>query len=304
MATLPIPPWAGELPPPYLGLLTDWGRSLKAANKSPSTLRIYLEGAALLGRFTPDIDVRTVTRRDVAAFIDDQLTRLSPASASSRFRACRVFFNWLVMEGAIDTSPMAKMPQPKVPEKPVPVITDDDVDRLLRACVGRDFDDLRDMAIVRLFADTGMRRAELTGLRLDDLDRDQQIATVLGKGSRIRSCPYTDATAAAIDRYLRSRSHHPAAKSSALWLGHVGPLTADGIRRIIDRRAALAGLAGIHPHLFRHAMADGWLRAGGNEGDLMMLGGWKSREVMARYGRSAAESRAIDAYRKMKNGRP
>lgn len=303
MATLPIPPWAGELPEPYRELMMSWGRSLRAANKSPSTMKIYLEAAALFGRFTPDVDVRTCRRQDVEVFIDGQLARLAPASALLRYRALRVFFGWLVREKEIDENPMATMHPPKVPEVPVPVLTDDQLDRLYRACEGREFDDLRDQAIFHLFVDTGMRRGELAGLRLVDLDRNESIAQVLGKGSRIRFCPYTDITAATLDRYLRARARHADADCPNLWLGHLGPLSAEGIRRIVDRRATLAGLSGIHPHLLRHVFADRWLRDGGNEGDLMQLGGWRSREVMGRYGRGAAAARAIEAYRKMKKGR-
>ncbi len=272
----------------------------RAANKSPSTLRIYLEAATLLGTFIGEPDVRTVRRRNVEEFIDDQLARLKPASASSRYRALRVWFGWLVTEGEIAKSPMDGMRPPKVPEAPVPVLTDDQVERLFKTCGGTDFEDRRDMAILRMFADTGMRRAELANLRMADVDRDGQIATVLGKGSRVRLCPYGDATSVALDRYLRERARRADAGSERLWLGHLGPLSPDGIRRIVDRRATLAGLR-VHPHLFRHTFAHRWLSDGGNEGDLMALGGWRSREVMGRYGRGAATARAIDAYRRLRS---
>ncbi|HEX7613099.1 MAG TPA: hypothetical protein VF371_10025, partial [Candidatus Limnocylindrales bacterium] len=61
---------------------------------------------------------------------------------------------------------MATMRPPHVPETPPNVYTDDEIRRLLAACEGRAFEDRRDMAVVRMFLDTGMRLAELAGLRL------------------------------------------------------------------------------------------------------------------------------------------
>jgi integrase len=67
------------------------------------------------------------------------------------------------------------------------------------------------MAIVRLFLDTGMRRAELSGLQVEDVDFDHNIAIVLGKGRRPRACPFGRKTAKALDRYIRVRGRHSAA---------------------------------------------------------------------------------------------
>ena len=60
-----------------------------------------------------------------------------------------------------------------MPDQPVDVLSEDDLRALLGTCSGRSFEDVRDAAIIRLFVDTGMRRAELLGLRVEDLDLDQ-----------------------------------------------------------------------------------------------------------------------------------
>jgi site-specific recombinase XerD len=129
------------------------------------------------------------------------------------------------------------------------------------------------MAIIRLLIDTGIRRAELAGLTLQDIDLDMNIAVVLGKGRRPRTVPFGKKTAVAIDRYMRARSHHRDAESPELWLGMGGPLGVHGVYLVVVRRAKEAGLEGAHPHLFRHGFADAWLKAGGQEGDLMRLAG-------------------------------
>ncbi|HEV2759325.1 MAG TPA: tyrosine-type recombinase/integrase [Acidimicrobiales bacterium] len=106
---------------------------------------------------------------------------------------------------------MARMKPPHVPDEPVPVLGDDDLRRLLAACEGKGFEERRDMAIVRLFLDSGMRLAELANLRVEDLDLDQDVAIVVGKGRRPRACPFGSKTGQAIDRDLRMRGRHHAA---------------------------------------------------------------------------------------------
>ncbi len=77
---------------------------------------------------------------------------------------------------------MERMHRPAVPVTPVPVLSMDELKALLAACAGKAFEDKRDSAIVRLFVDTGMRRAELLGLRVSDLDLRQRRRPRDGQG--------------------------------------------------------------------------------------------------------------------------
>jgi integrase/recombinase XerC len=81
-----------------------------------------------------------------------------PSTCSLNFRALQQFFGWLVREEEIDRSPMERMRPPQVPEAPVPVLTDNQLRRLLAPTDGRDFVDRRDSAIIRLLLDTDLAR--------------------------------------------------------------------------------------------------------------------------------------------------
>ncbi|HEX3426066.1 MAG TPA: phage integrase N-terminal SAM-like domain-containing protein, partial [Acidimicrobiales bacterium] len=146
-------------------LVPSWARSLRATNRSPKTLTTYLGAANQLIAFLVASGMPTeaakIRRQHVEAFIEDVLSRCRPATASNRYRALARFFLYLVEEGEITVSPMARMKPPLVPEVPVPVLGDDELRALLSACDGRGFEERRDTAIVRLFLDSGMRLSEL-----------------------------------------------------------------------------------------------------------------------------------------------
>ncbi|WP_369253091.1 tyrosine-type recombinase/integrase [Geodermatophilus amargosae] len=197
----------------------------------------------------------------------------------------RRFCRWLVTEGEPEKAPTDGIEIPSPPDKPVPILTDDEIAALLKACAvsrGRPgtFDRTvflghRDEVVLRLLLDTGVRVSELCGLDLTDVDLDRELAYVTGKGSRPRGVPFGAKTAQAVDRYLRVRALHPYARSPRLLLGQRGPLTPDGARDVLHLRAARAGVADVHPHRFRHTFAHRWLAGGGQERDLMMLAGWR-----------------------------
>src|SRR5262249_34581785 len=154
---------------------------------------------------------------------------------------------------------------PRVPDVPALVLNREQLEALLRTCTGRDFTSRRDNAIIRLFVDNGMRRGELANLRLDDLDFDQDVPYVIGKGRRPRACPFGAKTAQALDRYLRERNRHQSRDLTWLWLGKKGRLSDSGVLQMIRRRGEEAGLGQIHPHQLRHSFAHAWLASGGNE---------------------------------------
>ena len=198
---------------------------------------------------------------------------------------------------------MSEMKPPTVTDKPIRVLTESQLRTVLGTCSGKTFVDRRDNAIIRLFVDTGIRRAEMSGLSVDDIDIREQVAQVYGKGRRPRSVPSVSARPRHLVAISWSARATPYARLPNLSLGEKGkrPLGATGIKQMLERRSAAVGLH-IHPHMFRHGFADAWLCSGGTEADLMRLAGWTSRQMLDRYGASVANARARDAHRRLAPG--
>jgi integrase/recombinase XerD len=300
--------------PPLLDMVPSWELSLQAADKSPGTIRSYLDSVRVLARFLSErgmpVEVEAVDAANVRAFLDASTAATSSGNARKHFRNLRVFFNWLIAEEERTAgTPMDGIDPPKGASRTVELLADRELETLLEVCSGGSWVDRRDSAIVRVLMDNGMRLSWLAGLRhgptgeqgeaiggdaerVGDVWLDRRLLRIIRKGEDAHLVPIGPKTAAAIDRYLRARTRHPHAASPWLWLpvrgitaeGGQRRLTATGIQQMLERRGREAGIPGrLHPHRFRQTMADDYLEKGGDPLELMRITGWKSLEMVRRY---------------------
>jgi site-specific recombinase XerD len=277
--------------------IQDWHLALRASNLAPRTISSYVDAAERLAGFVGSgAEVHQLTHRDIQRFLvhlaetPHQRTG-RPVTASyvaGIYRRLQQLFRWLEEEGEIPSSPFRRLRPPAVPTRPVPVLTDGEIRRLLSTR------DRRSQALLRVLLDTGVRVSELVSMRRDNP------RLVQGKGRRPRTVFWSHTTELAVRRYLRTRSDD----HEAVWVGRAGPLTASGVRQVVRDEGRRAGIDGLHPHRLRHTFAHRWLLAGGSPEDLMTLAGWSSREMLTRYGAAGRQVRAEEAYRRVHLGLP
>lgn len=312
-----------ELPGELEDHWADFRRSLARRGRSAATVRVYRKSyeafwgwAAPAGVSTDPAQVdHTVINRWVDHMLREPAVRngrpilaadpdtgepvpkvLDASTRRIRFTNLRPFFSWWSKEFETP-NPFERADAPgEARPAPIPIVELDDIRRLLTTSTGTDFTDRRDTAIIRVLFDTGARLGELIAMTVDGWDRRNDFLTLTGKtGTRV--VPVSAVTGEALSRYLRVRKTHPKAAHPALWLGPKGPLRDSGIAQLLKRRCALAGIAPLNPHRFRHTWAHTFRAEGGSEGDLMYLAGWSSTTMAHRYGRSAAAERAQQSAR-------
>lgn len=291
----------------YDSLLTSWTRTLRG--KADKTLVTYRAAALIFAEWAasedgPDVEepvdrpdtVASIAPRHIHGWLNDQRHRGFAASTiNNRYRGLQQFLNWLVDEGEIDAHPMARMSPPAVPVKRVATVPPDTLKAILATCKKREFEGTRDAAILLMYVDTGARLSEVAGLLVENLDMKTDAAYSVGKGNKPRVHSFGNNTAMALERYLRHRAKHAKAHLPQLWLTikDRGALTSQGIDQMVRRRCEIAKVPTIHVHQLRHTMATAFLDDGGNEGDLMRLMGWESRQMLKRYTDTTAERRAV-----------
>lgn len=306
-----------ELPEPTpqdTAWIASFLRALNSRTDRPAaanTKNVYRLAVRLLARWARSAGrgrLAELTRVDIQDYVTWMRTEarkrdgqpFSEGYVNNQFRALQSFYAWMADEEDDITNPMTKLPAPKCTAKVVPVVADEDWALLIKGLEkAKDFDSRRDLAILRMFMSSGLRIEELTLIELDAIDLDRLRVTVLGKGNKERTVRFNAATGTAIDRYLRVRAKHRfATENTRLWLPtphRRRPLTTNGIRCMVRRRAAAVGLR-IHPHMFRHTFSSKFLENGGEQGDLMELNGWSTPQMVYRYGAATRARRAQTNY--------
>lgn len=288
-------------------LLESWAIKLAAERKADGTIRSYITGVHYYLRWCDGKDKpRIIDRRQANAWIADILAAGREGStASSRQTALRLFSAWLAAEGEQPTDPLVGIKPPKLDQKVLEPLTEDELVALFAACEGPRLRDRRDMAITRTMAETSARAGELIGMQLpDDVNLAGGVVILRKtKGGTGRMAGIGPKSAQAMDRYIRIRRTHRSAALPDLWLGQRDtPLTYGGLWETLLYRAKIAGIERFHPHLLRHTAATRWLEAGGSEGGLMAQAGWSNRKMLDRYTRATANRRAIDESKRLNIG--
>jgi site-specific recombinase XerD len=286
------------------------GRSSQSA-KTSSTARAHQQNAEPDTDWTaPVTDWLDAQTPHIQGFMAWLGKHYSTGYANNQYRAIQQFWKWFAQEESVP-DPMAYMRPPKLAVRLTQVVSRDEMIALIKtaekvrapkyatpkAMKGYQFEARRDAALLRLLACTGCRLAEIADLDIAGINLRERSAIVIGKGNKQRKVRFDAKCAQALDRYLRMRSAHRHASSPKLWLGMHDriPMTKQGIYQVVVRRGKQAGVT-LYPHMFRHTFTHNWLKQGGAAGDLQVLQGWESDQMVYHYGKIAKAERAESHY--------
>lgn len=220
-------------------------------------------------------------------FTKAQPQKLSGHTVNGYMRALRAFWSWLSKEGLITENPFDKVKVPKAPKKVIPVFTNEHLQRLFSSIDTRSATGFRDYAVMLTLLDTGIRCSELINLELTDLDLQNRLLRVKGKGAKERLVPFGSRVQKALWKYIRVYRTEPATPNkNRLFLTRAGyPLSKDRLEAIVEQYGKRAGVSGVRvsPHTFRHTMAISFLRNGGDVFSLQQILGHSTLEVLRGY---------------------
>ena len=230
---------------------------------SAHTLAAYRRDLDALTAWAEGRDLLALTREDLRGFIAAEHRRgLSPKSLQRRLSACRSLYRWLLKQGRIAADPSAGVRAPKALRKLPQVLDVDEAVRLVELPTDGPLG-LRDRALLELFYSSGLRVSEVCGLRWANLDFEQGLVSVLGKGSKQRIVPVGSHACHALQDWQRMMAGRA---GDFVFPGRAGKqISARAIQLRIKQLAARQGVyKRIYPHLLRHSFASHMLESSGD----------------------------------------
>ena len=206
-------------------------------------------------------DLTKVEYQDVRIYLTNLFERkMSRKSVARKISSLRSFFKFLLREEIVTENPFALVSIPKAQKKLPEFFYEEEMKQLFDACESSTPLGQRNKALLELLYATGIRVSECSQIRLKDLDMHLSTVLVRGKGSKERYVPFGSFAQDAIDTYINHGRKELLANGNVqenLFLNaRGGPLTARGIRTILDRIIEKSSLTGkIHPHMLRHTFA-------------------------------------------------
>lgn len=259
----------------------------KAQNLTPGSVVFYQQKLKI---FSDYCEAQALTQIDqiTPAFIREFLIVLeergyTPGGIHCVYRSLKAFLRWYEDEAEPDDwkNPIRKIKQPRVPEEPLEPVELNTVERMIDKCDRRTFTGIRDYALLLFLLDTGTRAKECLAVNVEDVDLiTGDILIKQGKGRKPRSVFIQKKARRALRSYLKERSE----RQPALWITIEGDrLQYGGLRSILERRAAAAGVPVPTAHDFRRAFAINMLRNGVDLITLARLMGHTTTNVLWRY---------------------
>lgn len=255
-------------------------------NASPHTLRSYENDLALFLAFLAEVQGVDPSLADPMAIDSKRLRRYSAwlssreyaaSTVARRLASLRSFFRYHRRQGTLSGDPAGGLRNPKQPKRLPKLLRVDEIVAFLDHLPTDTPFGVRDRAMFETLYGGGLRVSELVGLNLDDLDPDQLLARVRGKGRRERLCPVGPMAFTWLLRWVQLRAPKRSGEPALLLNRFGGRLSARSVGRLLEEHLTAQGLdPAASPHTLRHSFATHLLDRGADLRSVQELLGHKS----------------------------
>ena len=186
-------------------------------------------------------------------------TNTSGKSIKRYLSSIRVFFNFLIEVGEVQTNPALLIKTPKV-ERDLPKTIDFDDLKKMMTINSTQYKELRAVLMIELLYSCALRVSELVGVNFEDIDMDEGFVKVMGKGGKARFSPMGQTTIDVLKRYIKQR---PNCATNALFINQNNTrISTRTVQNVVKKRALQVGISiNVHPHMLRHAAATHFLQS-------------------------------------------
>jgi len=186
-------------------------------------------------------------------------TNTSGKSIKRYLSSIRVFFNFLIEVGEVQTNPALLIKTPKV-ERDLPKTIDFDDLKKMMTINSTQYKELRAVLMIELLYSCALRVSELVGINFEDIDMDEGFVKVMGKGGKARFSPMGQTTIDVLKRYIKQR---PSCATNALFINQNNTrISTRTVQNVVKKRALQVGISiNVHPHMLRHAAATHFLQS-------------------------------------------
>lgn len=269
-----------------LGLDVDIASFLtdcQARALAPRTLAIYRHQLDAFREWIHNRPSGDISAQDVRLYFLHLQQTHNTGGQHQAFRVLKTFFRWLVAEGTLADTPMARLKAPQLRDEPLDPVPLPDVAAMLATCHSKSLLDLRDAALLLVLLDTGARASELLSCNLGDYDLASGALVLKVTKNRHQRVTFCGVRARrAVLRYIRARGEgNPTAPLFATDDGQ--RLRAAGLRQVLRRRAEAAGVSAPGAHAFRRAACLAMLRDGADVLTVQKLAGHAELTTTRRY---------------------
>ena len=211
--------------------------------------------------------------------------QIASKSIQTYIRAMKVWITWMEEEGYLARNVSAEIKLPKATKKVLEILSEEEISEIFRCLESKNKNCFRDLLIIMVLFECGLRLEEATTLKLQNINIKQNTMKVLGKGNKERVVSYGVNVQKMLFKYINQERSEPANKKiDSLFLKNDGyPITQSTIKQLFRRLKGKLKMEKLHPHLLRHTYCTMYLANGGDIFSLKQSTGHESFEILNNY---------------------